>query len=111
MARRQSNVVRFPGSRGVVVTDDEYRLLLAVVGPFYGAPVEAFLAAAPVTPGGRRIDIDHPAMESLLDAIGCECHGFQKLDEERRGGDGPPKPGSTAHRLLTIYDRLTGHLS
>jgi hypothetical protein len=111
MARRQSNVVRFPGSRGVIITDDEHRLLLSVVGPFYGAAVELFLNDAPSTPRGRRLDIYHHSMEALLGAISCECHGYQKLDDERNDGDGTPQPGSTAEQLLAIYDRLTGYSS
>jgi hypothetical protein len=62
-------------------------------------------------PGGRRIDVYHPVMESLLGAISCECHGYQKLDDERQNGNGMPIPGSTADQLMTIYDRLEGHLS
>lgn len=111
MIRRRSDIVRFPGSRGVVITDAEYRLLLDVVGPFYGASVAAFLATAPVAPGGRHIDVYHPTMEALLGAISCECHGYQKLGDEHQDGGGAPKPDSTAHQLLIIYDRLEGHLS
>jgi hypothetical protein len=111
MPRRRSNVVRFPGSQGAVITDDEHRLLLDVVGPFYGASVEAFLTAAPVAPGGRHLDVDHPSMEALLGAISCECHGYQKLDDKRQRGDRGSKPNGTADQLLTIYDRLEGYRS
>lgn len=111
MARRPSTVVRFPGSHGIIITDDEHRLLSELVAPYYGAPVAACLDAATATPGGRRIDIDHPAIDDLLGAISCECHGYQKLDAERQARGDTPKPGSTADELLAIYDRLAGPLS
>lgn len=112
MARRPSNIVHFPGAAGVVITEAEYELLTSVVGPYYGAGVSAFLGAAPVVPGGRRINTNSPAIDELLDAIGCEVHGYMKLDEERTGKTTTrPTRGSTAHQLLTVYDRIEGHRS
>jgi len=42
MARSQSHVVRFPDSRGVIITNDEHRLLLAVVGHSMLPPSSCF---------------------------------------------------------------------
>jgi hypothetical protein len=108
MPRKPSNVVRFPGSRGILLTDHEHRLLLDVIGPYYGADIEDFIASAPAEPHGRRMDPFHPAMDGLLDALGCECHGYQKLDDERQDGGEPANPGSTAVQLMAVYDRLAG---
>lgn len=109
MARRRSNSLRFPGAHGVLITDVEYRLLLSVIGPFYGPAVEAFLTAAPAVPGGRCLDTNHPDIDDLLGAIGCEVHGYQKLDDERSGG-GKPVRGGTVGKLLALYERIEGHL-
>lgn len=95
----------------IVITEAEHRLLLSVVGPFYGASVNALLTTAPAgSSGGRRIATSHPAITELLDAIGCEVHGYQKHDEEREG-DAPPPPGGTANQLLALYDRIERHLA
>lgn len=81
-------------------------------GPCHGAEVEGFLAAAPVVTGGRLLDTHHPIIEDVLAAVGVEVHGYMKLDEERDGRARlKPKRGSTAARLLVIYDQIERHLS
>ncbi len=112
MPRRPSNIVRFPGAAGVVITDIEHRLLTSVVGPYYGAPIDACISAAPVVPGGRCIDTCHPAIDDLLEAISCEVHGYMKLDEERSGrARSRPTRGSTADQLMAVYERIESHRS
>lgn len=108
--------LRFPGSYprgdGLVITDDEHRCIASAIGPCHGGDIEDFLAAAPSLPGGRYLDTDHPLIHHVLDAIGTEVHGYMKLDEERDGKPRmKPKRGSTAERLLTIYQRIEDHLS
>ena len=115
MPRRPSNVISFPGGSradGLVLSDDDYDLIISAIGPCHGPEVEDFLAAAPVVPGGRFIDTNHPIMDDVLAAIGTEVHGYMKLDEERDGRAGlKPKRGSTAERLLAIHDLIEHHLS
>jgi hypothetical protein len=48
----------------------------------------------------------------LAAAVGTEVHGYMKLDEERDGRARlKPKRGSTAERLLAIYNLVEQHLS
>ena len=115
MARRRSNVVRFPGGQGadgLVLSDADHELITSAIGPCHGPEVANFLADAPTVAGGRCLDVNHPIMVDVLDAIGTEVHGYMKLDEERDGRARiAPKRGSTAERLQVIYDRIEGHLS
>lgn len=97
---------------GFVLSDDDHNFLASLIGPCHGAEVEDFLAAAPAVPGGRRLNINHPAMELLLEAIGTEVHGFMKLDEEASGRARlTPKRGGTAERLLKLHRRIEQQLS
>ena len=51
-------------------------------------------------------------MEDVLAAVGVEVHGYMKLDEERDGrARVRPKRGSTAERLMVIYEQIEQHLS
>ena len=112
MPRRPSNILRFTGASGVVITDTEHQLLTSVVGPYYGTAVGACLSAASVVPGGRRIDTNHPALDELIEAIGCEVHGYMKLDEERTGrASNRPTRGTTAYQLMAIYERIEAYRS
>lgn len=115
MASRPSNVVRFPGGRGddgLVLSDADHELIASAIGPCHGSEVEDFLAAAPAVAGGRSLDVNHPLMMDVLDAIGTEVHGYMKLDEERDGRARlKPKRGGTAERLQVIYDLIERHLS
>jgi len=115
MPRRPSNVIRFPGGQGtdgLVLDDADYDLIVSAIGPCHGPEVEDFLAAAPVVPGGRLLDTNHPIMDDLLAAVGTEVHGYMKLDEERDGRARlKPKRGSTAERLMAIYEHIERHLS
>lgn len=110
MPRRPSNSVRFTGASGVVITDTEHQLLTSVVGPYYGTAVSTCLSAASVVPGGRRIDVNHPALDELIEAIGCEVHGYMKLDDERTGrASSRPTRGTTAHHLMAVYQRIEAY--
>ena len=97
---------------GIVLSDDDHKFLASLIGPCHGSVVERFLAAAPTVPGGRRLNINHPTMELLLEAIGTEVHGYMKLDEEESGRARlTPKRGGTAERLLKLYRRIEQHWS
>lgn len=115
MSRRPTNIVRFMGApvlTGLVLSDADYDLIVSAIGPCHGAEVERFLAAASVVPGGRRLNTSHPIMEDVLAAVGVEVHGYMKLDEERDGrARVRPKRGSTAERLMVIYEQIEQHLS
>lgn len=115
MPRRPSNVIHFPGGQstdGLVLGESDYGLIVSAIGPCHGPEVEDFLAAAPVVPGGRLLDTNHPIMNDVLAAIGTEVHGYMKLDEERDGRARiKPKRGSTAERLLAVHDLIEQHLS
>lgn len=114
MPRRRADIVGFPVERtaGLVLSEDDHDFLVSVIGPCHGPEVEDFLAAAPAVPGGRRIDLHHPIMDDLLGAIAAEVHGYMKLDEERDGrARTKPKRGSSAERILALYQRIEDHLS
>jgi hypothetical protein len=113
-ANRSQPPIRFPRalSGGLVITDDDHRFLTTLIGPCHGGTVEAFLARAPATSGGRRFDINDPDIELLLNAIGVEVIGFMKLeDEESARPRNKPKRGGTAARLLSLYETIEQHLS
>ena len=83
-----------------------------MVGPYYGTVVGACLSAASVVPGGRRIDVNHRALDELIEAIGCEVHGYMKLDEERTGrASNRPTRGTTAYQLMAVYQRIEAYRS
>jgi hypothetical protein len=115
MPRRPSNVISFPGGQGangLTLSSADYDLIVSAIGPCHGPEVEDFLAAATVVPDGRLLDTNHPIMDDVLAAVGTEVHGYMKLDEERDGRARlKPKRGSTAERLLVIYDQIERHLS
>jgi hypothetical protein len=115
MPRRPSNLIRFPGGQGangLTLSIADYDLIVSAIGPCHGRSVEDFLAAAPLVPGGRRLDLNDPIMDDVLAAVGTEVHGYMKLDEERDGRARlKPKRGSTAERLLAIYNLVEQHLS
>ena len=115
MPRRPSNIIRFlarPVVHGLVLSDADYQLIVSAIGPCHGAAVAEFLAAVPVVAEGRLLDTHHPIIEAVWAAVGVEVHGYMKLDEERDGrARMKPKRGSTAERLLVIYDQIERHLS
>jgi hypothetical protein len=115
MPRCPSNIISFPGgprADGLVLSDADYELIVSAIGPCHGPEVEDFLTAAPIVPGGRRLNVNDPIMDDVLAAVGTEVHGYMKLDEERDGRARlKPKRGSTAERLLAVHDLIEQHLS
>lgn len=115
MPRRPPNIIRFPGpsvAEDLVLSNTDYNLIVLAIGPCHGREIEDFLVAAPVVPGGRRLDLNDPIMDDVLAAVGTEVHGYMRLDEERDGRPRmKPKRGSTAERLQAIYDMIEQHLS
>jgi hypothetical protein len=114
MPRRPSNRISFLGKpvvSGLVLSENDYQLIVSAIGPCHGGDIERFLAAVTSVPGGRAIDIYHPLMDDVLGAVGIEVRGYMRLDEERDGQERmKPKKGSTAERLLAIYKKIESHL-
>jgi len=114
-APRSPKPIPFPRlrrQRGFLLTDDEHRFLCGVIGNFHGGELEDLLNAATATPDGRRLGGTDADLDDLLGAIGVEAHGFLKLEEEDAAQPlASPRPGGTAARLLTIYDKIEKHLS
>ena len=114
MPPRQAKNLRFPQGRdaiGLVLDNDDYKLLAGAIGPCHGGDIEDFLAAAPVVTGGRFIATDHPLSEEVLAAVGVEVRGYMKVDYERDEVLRViPRRGSTAERLLVLYVMFERHM-
>jgi hypothetical protein len=101
-----------PSVHHLRLTNPDYELLIDLIGPYHGRPLAHFLATATIIPNGRRLSGTDDDFYPLIVAIGCEIHGYRKIEEERTGkSPRSPKRGSTVARLLTINDQLEELLS
>lgn len=113
MPRRPANLIDFPRYQPdrFLLSEADHRFLVTIIGPCHGPHVEDLLVSAQPTNRGMAIDLDHPHLGDLFDAIGIEIMGFMELEDESAGGPRlTPKRGGTAAKLQKIYDLLEAHL-
>jgi hypothetical protein len=87
----------------LTITKTDYDFICDVIRNFHGGDIERILTQVkPVTNGYQFTANDHD-LYHLMEIIGIEVMGFQKVDDERDTDHLPRPPETTADKLLKIY--------
>ena len=87
----------------LTITKPDYDFICDVIRNFHGADIERILTNVKPVNGGYQFTASHHDCYQLMEVIGIEVMGFQKVDEEREADHLSRPPETTADKLLKIY--------